>query len=262
MEQNQKNLINYFHKIAYKRWIKGTSFNNRIGNIGMTFEKEINKEPDNTFFPDFQGIEIKCTTRFSNFPIYLFSTSLEGTTFPEINRIVEKYGYYDKVYKNKKVLYEDFNYFTTHIVDEKWIFKLEVNRNDNKLYFCVYDIYNNLMEKESFIYLTTLYDHVITKLTNLAVIKASKKIEKNDIYFRFYEITIYKLISFDKFLELIEKKIINVSIVGRLSKSGIRCGKYRNKNIEFKIKKENIDKLFKKVYYYNYDTNITFTIRE
>ena len=258
METNQKNLINYFHKIAYKRWIKGSFANNRIGNIGLTFEKEINKEPDNMFFPDFQGIEIKCTTRFSNFPIYLFSTSLEGKTYPEINRIIEKYGYYDKIYKNKKVLYEDFNYFTTHIVDEKWIFKLEINKNDDKLYFCVYDVNNNLIEKESFVYLSVLYDHIITKLINLAIIKASKKIEKNEIFFRFFEITIYKLISFDKFIELLEKKIINVSIVGRISKNE----KYKNKNLEFKIKKENIDKLFKKVYYYNYDTNITYTARD
>lgn len=262
MEQNQSELIKYFHKIAYKRWIEGKFFNNKIGNIGLTFEKEIKKEPDNMFFPDFKGIEIKCTTRYSNFPIYLFSASLEGTTYPEINRIIEKYGYYDKIYKNKKVLYEDFNHFTTHIVNNKWIFKLEINRDEDKLYFCVYDINNNLIEKEAFIYLNILYNHVITKLSNLAIIKASKKIENNNIYFRFYEITIYKLISFEKFLELLEKKIINVSIVGRLSKSGSNCGKYRNKNLEFKIKKENIDKLFKKVYYYNYDTNITYTVRD
>lgn len=261
MELNITKLIRLFHKIAYKRWIKGEFTNNKIGNIGLTFEKCLNKDPDNMFFPDFEGIEIKCTTRYSDFPIYLFSTSLEGTTYPEIDRIVQKYGYYDKEFPDKKVLYEDFNFFTTHIVDEKWIFKLEVNKDDDKLYFCVYDINNKLIEKESFIYLNVLYNHITTKLSNLAIIKASKKSENNEIYFRFYEITIYKLISFDKFLELLEKKIINVSIVGRISKSGLRYGKYRNKNLEFKIKKEHIESLFKKVYYYNYDSNITYTIR-
>lgn len=87
MEINQVKLIQYFHKGAFS--------NNKIGNIGLTFEKEINKESDNMFFPDFEGIEIKCTTRYSDYPIYLFSTALEGKTFSEIKRIIDKYGYYD-----------------------------------------------------------------------------------------------------------------------------------------------------------------------
>ena len=261
MESNITKLIRNFHKIAYKRWIKGEYDNNRIGNIGLTFEKYLNKNPDNMYFPDFEGIEIKCTTRYSDFPIYLFSVSLEGTTYPEIDRIVQKYGYYDKDFSDKKVLYEDFNFFTTHIVDKKWIFKLEISKENDKLYFCVYDLNNKLVEKEAFIYLSVLYNHVSTKLNNLAIIKASKKRENDETYFRFYEIAIYKLISFEKFLELLDKKIINVSIIGRISKSNSRYGNYRNKNLEFKIKKEYIDKLFNKIYYYNYDSNITYTIR-
>lgn len=262
MDINHAKLIKYFHKIAYKRWIKGAFINNKIGNIGLTFEKEINKEPDNMFFPDFEGIEIKCTTRYSDYPIYLFSTALEGKTFPEIKRIIEIYGYYDKQFQNNKVLYEDINYLTTHIVNNKWIFKLEINKTDEKLYFCVYDINNKLIEKESFVYLSVLYNHLVTKLNNLAIIKASKKIINNEVYFRYYEITIYKLKSFDKFLELIENKKINACIIGRISKSGYKCGKYSNKNLEFKIKKENIEYLFEKIYYYNYDKNITYTKKD
>ena len=111
MEINQVKLIQYFHKGAFS--------NNKIGNIGLTFEKEINKESDNMFFPDFEGIKTKCTTRYSDYPIYLFSTALEGKTFSEIKRIIDKYGYYDKQFHNNKVLYEDINYLTLHFVNNK-----------------------------------------------------------------------------------------------------------------------------------------------
>lgn len=99
------------------------------------------------------------------------------------------------------------------------------------------------------------------KLNTLAVIKASKKIMDNEKYFRYYKISIYNIISFEKFLELLKNQIIVVSLVGRISKSGERLGKYWNKNLEFKIKKKNIEQLFNKIYYYNYDSNITFKKR-
>ena len=261
MDLNVKNLVKNFHAIARKKWIKGAYANNNIGNAGLTFEKELNKEPDNTYFPDYEGIEIKCTTRYSDFPLFLFSASFDGPNYPEINRLIEKYGYYDVDFPDKKVLFEDINYISKHIVNDKWIFRLEIDKNEDKLYLCVYDLNNKLVERESFVYLQTLYDHLILKLKTLAVIKASKKIIDGEKYFRYYELSIYNIISFDKFLELLEKRIIHVSLVGRISKSGERYGKYRNKNLEFKIKKENIELLFEKFYYYNYDSNITFKKR-
>ncbi len=261
MEKNVKNLVKQFHIISRKRWIKGAFDYNNIGNVGLTFEKELNKSPDSSFFPDYEGIEIKCTCRFSDFPLYLFSTSLEGTTYPEINRLIEKYGYYDLDYNDKLVLFENFNFKATHIVNGKWIFELEIDKDQDKLFFCVYDLNRNLIEKEAYVYLDTLRNHLITKLSKLAVVKASKKIIDGVKYFRYFELSIYKLISFDKFLELLNKKIINVSIVGRISKSGDSQGRYRNKNLEFKIKKEYVELLFERFYYYNYDSNVTYKLK-
>lgn len=258
METNISNLIKSFHKIAKKRWIKSSFENNRIGNVGLTFEQELNKTPDNMYFPDYEGIEIKCTTRFSDFPIFLLSCSFDGPNYPEIDRLIDKYGYYDKEFTEKKVLFEDFNTKSTHIVNNKWIFKLEIDRYEKKIFLAVYDLDNNLIERESFLYFDTLYNHVMTKLHQLAFIKASKKIDNNIKYFRYYELSIYNIIGFDKFIELLESQMITVSLVGRISKSIDSYGRYRNKNLEFKIKKENIDLLFNKIYYYNYDSHITF----
>ena len=43
------------------------------------------------FFPDYQGIEIKCTTRFSRYPISLFSKSFDDPSFFEMNRLINIY---------------------------------------------------------------------------------------------------------------------------------------------------------------------------
>lgn len=103
MDNETKILINEFKKIARKRWIKCSS--NQYNNIGLVFESELKKQPDSMFFPDYYGIELKCTSRYSRYPLYLFTLAFDGPTFPEINRIVEKYGDYDKDFKDKKVLF-------------------------------------------------------------------------------------------------------------------------------------------------------------
>jgi hypothetical protein len=38
-----------------------------------------------------------------------------------------------------------------------------------------------------------------------------------------------------------------------MNKSGIDAGRYRNKNLVFQISKDNIEKLFDKIYTYNLD---------
>lgn len=71
---------------------------------------------------------------------------------------------------------------------------------------------------------------------------------------------IYKLISFEKFIELLKNDIILVDIVGRISRSGSEIGRQRNKNLVFKISKYNIDKLFTIIKICDNDLDSNFTI--
>lgn len=84
MNCNSEILINNFKKIAKKGWIP--SVNKNINGVGLTFEKLLNM-----FFPDYQGIEIKCTTGFSRYPISPFSKSFDGPSFFEMNRLINTY---------------------------------------------------------------------------------------------------------------------------------------------------------------------------
>ena len=68
MTVEEKNLISEFERIASKKWIKSVS--KSFGSIGLTFEHEIKKNPDAMYFPDYHGIEIKCTSRYSRYPLF------------------------------------------------------------------------------------------------------------------------------------------------------------------------------------------------
>lgn len=248
---DEKKLINEFHLIAKKRWIK--SISKSFGSVGITFEKELNKKADDLYFPDYYGIELKCTNRYSRYPLFLFTIAFDGPTFPEINRIIEKYGYYDKNHLTKKILFTKLNCINKTIVNNKYKFKLEIDKTKEKLYLCVYDLNENIIEKKSFVYLSSIHNHLTLKLSELAIIYASKKKIENKTFFRYYKLELYKLISFEKFIQLLELGEIDVSIIARTGINHKREEKYQNKNLVFQIKKNNIEKLFKKIYTYNHD---------
>jgi len=249
MEQEVKELINNFKIISKKGWIKNK--NKSWGSVGLTFEKLLNKKADSLFFPDYLGIEIKCTTLNSKYPLFLFTLAFDGPTFPEINRLVEKFGYPDKDYPDKKILFEKINSNDPQIRRHKYQFKFEIDHQEDKLYLCVYDIYQNLIEKQSFVYLDSIKNHLLTKLNKVALIYAANRKINNDKHFHYYKMEIYKLKNFDTFLKLLEQGIIEVDLIARISKSGQDAGRYRNKNLVFKINKNKIWMLFNRIYSYS-----------
>lgn len=239
-----KSIINQFNIISNKGWIK--AINGSLGAIGLTFEHEINKEPDTDFFPDFKSLEIKCLGRYSRYPIGLFACSFDGPGDNEINRLAQDYGYYDSTFTDKKILYAPLRFNQYSVVKDSFIFKLEYSCD--KIYLCVYDLNYNLIEKKSYVLINTLYAHFMIKLQNLALIRASKKIINDVKHFRYYKISLYKLISFDSFIDLLKKDIITVNLVCRLSKSGYKIGQYSNQSLVFQIKPYDLTKLYNLIY--------------
>lgn len=95
-----------------------------------------------------------------------------------------------------------------------------------------------LIEKLSYIDFDSLEERIMLKLSNLSLIYASKMKKKNSQYFRYYKIVFYKIKDFDIFLDLLEKDKIEVTLCARVSRSGVECGRQRNKNLVFKIQKK------------------------
>lgn len=251
MNIDELRLIEQFKVIYNKRWIKSVS--QSFGSVGLTFEQELNKKSDSLYFPDYYGIEIKCTTRYSRYPWFLFTLSFDGPTFPEISRIVDTYGYYDSYFSDKKVLFAELNCIRPTLVNDIYKFKLEVDMSEQKLYLCVFDIDGNFIERKSFVYLLSIYNHLMLKLNELALVYASYKKIHSEKHFRYYKIELYRLTSFDTFINLLDKGEIDVSLISRISKSGSDKGRYRNKNLVFKIRKKYVNKLFKLIYTFDGD---------
>ena len=250
--QGDDNIINFYDEllkefkiIADKKGVKGV--NNLTSAAGLTFEKLLGKKPDSLYLPDYYGIEIKTTQRYSRYAVSLFSLSFDGPNLFEMNRLMEKYSIdcqlYGSIYTKKYSLINGVN------------FKLKVDKKLKRLVLCVYDLYFNLIEERTYIDFSSIKIRLETKLTKLALVYASKKLINDEKYFRYYKITFYELKSFDKFIELLEEEKIKVSILGRTAKSGIDAGKQKNKNLIFAIQKDSIEELFEKKYEYDADLN-------
>lgn len=88
MEQEFNEIIDEFIKINKKGYVN--SINNNLNNsCGLTLEHLLGKKADNMFFPDFNGVEIKTTTRFSRYNISLFSMSFDGPNLLESNNFLK-----------------------------------------------------------------------------------------------------------------------------------------------------------------------------
>ena len=133
-------------------------------------------------------------------------------------------------------------------------FKLKIDKVNKKIILSIYDLNYHLLEEKTYTEFITIKSRLELKLKNLAVVHASKKIIDNNLYFRYYLIEIYKLKPFETFLELLEKDCIKVSIIGRVSRTGIEEGRQKNKNLVFLIPKNQIHMLFQKVTGYNSDS--------
>ena len=95
-------LSNKFYKIKNSGWIK--SFRNDSGAIGHTFEKLIGINCNELEIPNFNQIEIKTKTKYSDSYTTLFCCTPTGPHYHEVERLKNKYGYPDSKLKNYNVL--------------------------------------------------------------------------------------------------------------------------------------------------------------
>lgn len=212
----------------------------------LTFEHLLGKKADSSYLPDYGGIEIKTTLRFSRYSIGLFSLSFDGPEKYESNCILQKYGLLDEQYNEKYMNITLHSDYLTEFNDH--YFKLNVNYHKKRLEIIVFDKNKCALETRGYISFRRLRRRIKTKVKYLAVIGASKKVDKENLYFRYYKINCYVYKSFKTFLNLIESGDLETTLLLRFARSGNDIGKNKNKSMTFRIKKESIDKLFNLVY--------------
>ena len=124
---------------------------------------------------------------------------------------------------------------------------LEINKKDENIYLCIYDYKGNFIEKETYWSFEYLKNKLLTKLKYLVLIKTLTTNKDGWNYFKYYKIEFYKLISFDRFIKLLELGTIKITFKIGIYLDEKNYGKIYDHGCSFAIKEENITKLFTKI---------------
>lgn len=244
MLEDFKLIINEFEKINEKGYVKGVN-NNLLNSCGLTFESLLDIKPNSNKEPDYKDIEIKTSTRFSNYPITLFTSTFNGLRDNESQYILENYGIFDKEFTKYKVFNISLKYNKLVKYDNYYL-KL-IKKNDG-IIVEVYTLDYKLIDEIAYIDYKSIQERLELKLKKMVLILASKKILNNQLYFRYYRINCYILKNFEDFKTAIKLNDIKVSISLRFDRSNELLGKNRNKGLIFSIKKDRIFSIFKLIY--------------
>lgn len=233
-----------FEVIRKKGYIKGIY--NNLSSIGRTFERELNL-PENEFgIPDYYGIEIKTRRAYSKSAITLFNAAPDGENLFEVERLKETYGYPCKKDKRYKVLYIEAFGNKLNYAGVKFQYRIDVDKEEEKVYLCIYNRYDELIERKVYWSFDYLKERLMLKLKHLAIINAWTNTIDNWNYFKYYKIDFFKLRSFKKFIELLERGYIKLVFKVGIYTDEKRYGNTYDHGCGFAIKDEDVCKLFYK----------------
>lgn len=244
IDKSIKELTEKFNKISQKGYIRGIY--NCSSSIGRTFENELNLERNPSSIPDYNQIEIKTRRTYSKSSITLFTAVPDGKEPFEVERLKNTYGYPYKKDRRYKALYFDAYGNKLTFGGVKYKYKLDVDYDEEKIFLCIYDKYNSLIERETYWSFEYLKNKVMTKLKVLAIINAWPNEINGWNYFKYYKIDFYLLKNFDILLELLDKGIIKITFKVDIYKDEIRYGKTYDHGCGFSIQEKDIPKLYNK----------------
>lgn len=245
MIEKVEQLKKEFLKIKNKGWIKGKGFG--YNSIGVTFEQLLGLQQNELEIGDYEGIEIKTKRYNSRSYITLFSYTPEGKYYHEVERIKDTYGYPHKKYFKYKVLNNSVYGDKKNKIGLNFYFKLCVDRENNKIYLEIYDKNKNLIEKNVYWDFDIIKQKLYIKLKVLALIKSYNKVINDKEYFKYNEIKIYELKSFDVFINLIEKGFVRINFKLNINTSENKFGKIHDHGTSFDILEEDLEKLYNRI---------------
>lgn len=239
MKSNLELFIEDFHKVKNLGFAPSRRSNST--GIGKTFEDLIGVAENNLKEADLHGFEIKSQRNLSESYVTLFTKS---PTMPKgaNTYLRENYGSFDSHYPDIKVLHTSIfcGKFNTHISGAS--FSLEIDYTNEKLYVLV--SYNGVIDRSVY-YSFEQLRKAIQKIRNLAFVRAETKIIDGVEHFHFTQATIFsEFISFENFLSLIEQGLIMYDVRIGAYKMGDKKGKTHDHGSGFRIKKENMYRLY------------------
>ena len=241
MKQDIENLKELFKTIKNKEFNESQ----RIGptGLGYTFENLINKKEDNLSIPDYNSIEIKTKLGYTKSPLTLFCLTPTKENDRASKYLLENFGYYtkNKVHKSFRT---DTYVNLTNIVGNKFITKLILDKEQNRLNLLILDLNLNILDNTINWDLNDIKTRLETKLTYLAFIIGYPYNKNKKTFYKYTNLKIYKLKDFSTFLTLLEKNIIYITFNIGYYTSGNKIGEIHDRGTAFRISHHNIDKLF------------------
>lgn len=242
MEKNVLNLREKLDHIISNDYIELTD--NKFVNIGLLLEKLLGIEINSFSVADIDGIELKVAKINSVHPISLFCCTCDGPDFFELNRLVNKYGARDNVYKETKILYADLVCTKYTNWGKNLKMKLNIDYDKKKVYIIVAHRNGKIIEKRAYWNFSTLEQLLNRKLQFMCLSEYSIKYRCNTRFCKFEKYSFFKYLGFSYFLNMLERGHIHISIKYGIYKKGQKKGMSYNHGTSFIIKKNALSMLF------------------
>lgn len=242
VRENVRFLRKKFREIRNMEYVK--SVRRGSTGIGATFEALLGKEEDSLEIPDFGGIEIKTRRGYSKSLINLFTAVPTGSTFYEVKRLRDMYGYPDSRDKNLKRLNTMAEAKELVQVGVFYHFGLRVDRELHRLILCVYDVNKRLIDDSTYWDFDILEEKLLRKLKVLALVKAWPNRVGGVDYFKYYKMAIYKLKGFDNFLDALAAGVVKVKFLIGNYYDERRYGMVHSHGVSFSIAEEDLVSIF------------------
>ena len=242
MDKSFIKLYKQFEKIKEKGYIKGIY--NSYSSIGRTFESELGLDMNKECVPDYEGIEIKTKRPYSKSLLSLFTAVPDGKEPLELSRIKELYGYPYKKDRRFKALYVEVYGNKLNYGGAKYQYKLDIDRVEKRIYLCIYDRHEKLIERRVYWSFEYLKSKLNKKLNKLAIVNAWTNKINNWNYFKYYKINFYTLKDFNTFINLLASGEIILKIKIDIYTDKANYGKMYDHGCSFSISKDNVEKLF------------------
>ena len=245
IDNDFKQLAQVFENIKSKGFVKSvTEFKN---GAGITLESLLNC--GSTFcFPDYNGIEIKAVKNYYDSEFDLFNLTPDSNHVFSTQWLSNRFGYPDKVYKNIRVFKGNVYANKLNKIGLFYSYRLRIDYNIERIILDIYNYKQEVINSNVYWDFKYIKEKLELKLNKLAIITFDKIYTKGSYYYYYKHLKMYKLKSFERFLELIENGTIFVVFKTGVNKNGRLAGVFQDHGTSFKISKANLENLFDKVY--------------
>lgn len=221
-----------------------------FGEVGLYLEKLLGISANTFSVADFNGIELKVSNIYSNYPITLFSLSFDGPDLFELTRLVNRFGMTIPEY-DSKILYVKLSTQFFSLWGRYLKFKLINDTEREKIFCMVSNVNGKIIEKRAFWTYKSIYEVIYRKINILCIVYSKSKIVKESKYVKFCDYDFYKLKSEHEFINAICSGKITINIKCGVYKSGKLLGKSYYHGVSFQILKDDLSAIFEPIFLSN-----------